>query len=909
MDKLKTNIREDVWISTLCGRCYALCGVRVHRVNGVAVKIEGETEHSRGSRGGLCAKGAAGLQVLYDPNRLNVPLRRTNPEKGHGVDPKWKEITWEEALDEIVPKIKSIFETNSEKLAITAGTMWQPWRISNALDMLGPVGRFTAGAGLHCGDGAHPVGGLTHGSWSIVPDFTNCNYAIYFGASKGHGSGHSAMVTARLVAEARARGMKLVVFDPLCNFAAGKATEWVPIVPGTDAAVVLAMCNVIVNDLGILDLPFLKLKTNAPYLIGPDMKYIRQKGPSRGLKRIRYGIRGDQDKGEEVEYIGDGDDNKPLVWDAAAGVPKAYDDPSIQDYALEGTFNVNGIECRPAFALIKEHLKGYSLEMASKVSTVPAQTIRRIATEFAREAKVGSTISIQGHNLPYRPVSAVVFRGGQGHENSYHTCFAVNLLSDLVGAVEVPGGTTGWPARTDGYPGTPDSFGLKWSVFKGVDGLLATERFGPYSGQLHPQHISGGYKEWPVELPSLKHKSDLTDIQPIGGSKYVTGGADRGEVWKKLGTKHDCEMLITVATNLAISTGEWEPIAEALKQIPFIVSFELFNSELTEGFADIVLPDVSYLEAEHWNVGLAQNFNHAWGMEDWCYHILQPVVEPIGQRRSSYDVGLEILDRLGKEWNRDLISELGQRINSKVPIRKEYALKPGERPTMPVVGDRVVKSIFGPEHDWAWFKEKGFISWPKQVDEAFWMWFLDLRVPIYLEHLAHMKDQVVQINEKTGLNMNVAQYTPLISWFPCTTHQINDGEYEFFCYSYRDVLHSGTMTMEQPWLDEASRMNPYTYSITMNLDSAHRKGIKDGDLVEVETYYGRKATGRIKLLEGQHPQTIGIAATAGHWAKGQPIAKGKGTNFDRLLPMDFEHMDPICGNIETSVKVRVNKIG
>jgi anaerobic selenocysteine-containing dehydrogenase len=63
----------------------------------VAVEIQGMSDSTFGAEGGLCSKGLSGLQVLYDPNRLNVPLRRTNPEKGIGVDPKWKEITWEEA--------------------------------------------------------------------------------------------------------------------------------------------------------------------------------------------------------------------------------------------------------------------------------------------------------------------------------------------------------------------------------------------------------------------------------------------------------------------------------------------------------------------------------------------------------------------------------------------------------------------------------------------------------------------------------------------------------------------------------------------------------------------------------------------------------------------------------------------
>ena len=99
----------------------------------------------------------------------------------------------------------------------------------------------------------------------------------------------------RLAADARVRGMKTVVFDPLCNFNSGKADEWIPIIPGTDLAVTLAMCNVIVNELGIWDEVFLKSKTNAPYLIGPDGRYVRDK-----------------------------ETGKPLVWDNNEGKAKVY---------------------------------------------------------------------------------------------------------------------------------------------------------------------------------------------------------------------------------------------------------------------------------------------------------------------------------------------------------------------------------------------------------------------------------------------------------------------------------------------------------------------------------------------------------------------------------------------------------
>ena len=65
------EIWEDVWIHTCCGGCYGTCGIKVHRVNGVPIAIEGEEGSTLGAEGGLCAKGVAQLQVLFDPNRRN----------------------------------------------------------------------------------------------------------------------------------------------------------------------------------------------------------------------------------------------------------------------------------------------------------------------------------------------------------------------------------------------------------------------------------------------------------------------------------------------------------------------------------------------------------------------------------------------------------------------------------------------------------------------------------------------------------------------------------------------------------------------------------------------------------------------------------------------------------------------
>ncbi|MBU2608059.1 MAG: molybdopterin-dependent oxidoreductase [Chloroflexi bacterium] len=883
----KTEIYEDVWIPSICSRCYANCGILVHRVNGVVVKIEGNPDTDMGSHGGLCAKGLAGLQVLYDPNRLNVPLRRTNPEKGLGVDPGWKEITWDEALDEIADRLKKIVEDDPRKLQLQYSAsrscyihglysllraLWNTSEPETAGYRYNGPNLNAGGGGLYCGQGAHELAGLVYASWSIVPDFKYCNYAIFFGSNKGTGSGHSSQMCMRLHADARVRGMKRVVLDPQCNFNSAKADEWVPIIPGTDLAVILAMCNIIINELGIWDAVFLKTKTNAPYLVGPDQRYVRDK-----------------------------ESGNPLVWDVEEEKAVPYNYRSIPDYAtactidyaLEGEYQVDGVSCHPTFQLIREHLRQYTPEMAAAASTVPVETIRRMAVEFAEAAQVGSTITIDGHQLPLRPVSAIIFRGGEAHENSFHTCFAVCLLNLIVGSADVPGGTLGWPATSLGYPGT-GKFNLP--LLAGEDGMLEVNHFGP---------LGAGLKRkgpWPAHMPEKKNHLTMTDIFPMAMHSFVPIGEDREEMAQKNEAPYRLEAIVAWASNSIMSMANQEKLAEAYKEIPFMVVSELWSTEMAEGFADILLPDTCYLEQESWTDGLGFNFNHPFGMEDWSFHVLQPVVPPQGQRRSFYEVMWEVAKRMGQK------EKLVEVINTIYAMDDEYKLKPEEELTPELMCDKMLQNYFGPEHDWEWFKKHGFISWPKKVEEAYWRYFVDTRVPVYMEHLVDTGEKMREITGEIGLDIDLNQYTPLCTWFPCSIHGVDSPEYDMYCYSYRDTLHTGSHTMEQPWLDEASNMNPYTYNITMNGETAARKGLKDGDLIELEAVAGYKVQGTLKTMEGQHPLTIGIAACSGHWGKGMPIALGKGTNFNTLMTFDMKHIDPLVLTTEMCARVKVSVV-
>ena len=169
-----------------CSLCYGNCSILAHNVDGAIVKIEGNPDSACGE-GRLCGKGTTGMMLLYDPNRVNVPMKRTNPVKGIGVDPQWVEISWDEALEIAVKKLKEVYAHDPRELwcqGTTTCAMENITGFATFAKAFGTDTRWAAGGGLHCGMGAHQLGGIMHASWSLVPDFKRCKYALYFGAQQ-----------------------------------------------------------------------------------------------------------------------------------------------------------------------------------------------------------------------------------------------------------------------------------------------------------------------------------------------------------------------------------------------------------------------------------------------------------------------------------------------------------------------------------------------------------------------------------------------------------------------------------------------------------------------------------------------------------------------------------------------------
>src|SRR3972149_1197038 len=113
--------RKEEWVPTACNLCvYGQCATLVHVVDGVAVKVEGNPNAPH-NMGLLCARGNSAIMDLYDPYRVKVPMKRTNPERGLDVDPRFVEITWEEALDIVTEGLRAIREEDPRQFLMNCG--------------------------------------------------------------------------------------------------------------------------------------------------------------------------------------------------------------------------------------------------------------------------------------------------------------------------------------------------------------------------------------------------------------------------------------------------------------------------------------------------------------------------------------------------------------------------------------------------------------------------------------------------------------------------------------------------------------------------------------------------------------------------------------------------------------------
>ncbi len=860
-EKAAYDPNEGEWIPTTCNMCFNNCSIKAHVVDGVVVELTGNPDSSIG-RGHICGKGAAGVMMLYDPNRITKPMKRTNPKKGFDEDPGWEEISWDEAYELVDTNVKAAIERSGPH-AVTGMSM--------VASQIGSLVRHTALGVIYgnaegscsdiCGAGVHQLEYFLTGTGNARPDYLNCNYVVQFGTNAGTATRHGFNMTAEIFADRRREGLRHVVFDPHMGAAGEKADLWVPIRPGTDAAAALAIANVLVEE-GLIDVEFLKTRTNSPSLV--DV----------ATGRILF----DEATG------------KSLYMDAD-GTPKTYD--VCADPQLEGAFEVNGKQCKTGFTLYKEHVAKYTPEYQEEITTVPAATIRRIAKELGEAACIGQTTTIDGIEMPYRPAAVDGFSGITRHKHAFHACWAVFTLNNLIGSTNAVGGFCGFDPICNGWADGNPNMAWKPGIWE-PEGLI---------------DCAGLLLAFPNSYYKKVYESDYTpttmgmmEIQPISEDNHFEHVA---QAHPELYHTQAAEVAFCYACNPIKWWGNYDEQAEIFKNYTYVVGIDMFLNE-SSYFYDVILPECCYLERTEPLPHASGNHRVIGGLHNpWTVPVWQKVVEPRDGAPSSWELFSELANRAGK--NAEFIATL----NMMFRVKEEYAVPLDQKLDVEAFADSVLKSNIDEEHDFAWLKEHGVYDHPRTVDEVYiWANGEPGRVPMYFDFMLEAKGKVEAKAAELGIPWETDDYQALPDWKPGCGHEITDPDYDILPVYHTDAINTDSWLMENPYVNEINEENPYGYTIEMNAATAATKGLATGDKVRLSTQEGVSVEGVLATSEGVHTECVSVIG--GHWgskSKYMPHALDKGVPVVHLVPGQTpERMDHVCSAFDQCIRVKIEKI-
>ncbi|HKX16776.1 MAG TPA: molybdopterin-dependent oxidoreductase [bacterium] len=398
-----------------CGFCIARCGTVATVEDGRFTRLDADPSHPTGLA--ICAKGRAAPEIVYHPERLTHPLRRTR-RKGD-PDPGWERISWNEALNLTAAAMREAAERyGPHAVAFTASSP-----STTAIgDSTGFIRRLANAFGTPnanitidiCGWGrafatryTYGVGSLGTSMGGAMPDIERSGVLILW----GYNPSFTRLSHATVIVPALKRGMRLIVVDPRRVGLANKADLWLRVRPGTDGALALGLANAMLER-GWYDRDFIRQWSNGPHLVRADTGRLlteRDLHPHGNVACL-------------------------LAWDSAAGRLVSYDtvagryNDGDADLALEGEYRVvttdGEVICHPAFELYRRLCKRYSPETVEAISWIP-------------RAQVEEAARLIWHA---RPASYYAWSGHEQHANVTQTARAMSLLYALTGSFDGPGG-------------------------------------------------------------------------------------------------------------------------------------------------------------------------------------------------------------------------------------------------------------------------------------------------------------------------------------------------------------------------------------------------------------------------------------------------------------------------------------
>ncbi|MGE0823474.1 MAG: molybdopterin-dependent oxidoreductase [Candidatus Binatia bacterium] len=416
-----TNHASRQRIHGYCGLCIARCGTVATVEGGRFTRLDPDPSHPTGQA--ICAKGRAAPELVYHPERLTYPLRRTRP-KG-AVDPGWERISWDAALDLTASAMRRIadqhgpeavaFSISSPSTTAIADSVGFIRRLMNAFGTPNGVTSLDV-----CGWGrgfatryVYGIGSVATGAGGAMSDIANTGCLILW----GYNPSVSRLTHATAAIEAQRRGMRLIVIDPRHAGLANKADVWLRGRPGTDGALALGLANLMIQN-GWYDADFIRAWSNGPLLVRADT----------GRMLTAH------------DLTPDGNPRHYLAWDAATAQAVTYDastgryNGNTTKLALDGEYRITTVQgevvCQPAFALYATLCRRYPPEVVEATCWIPRAQLEEAARLIWYS----------------RPVSYYAWSGHEQHANVTETARAMSLLYALTGCFDAPGGNVLLPA-------------------------------------------------------------------------------------------------------------------------------------------------------------------------------------------------------------------------------------------------------------------------------------------------------------------------------------------------------------------------------------------------------------------------------------------------------------------------------
>ncbi len=552
------------------------------------------------------------------------------------------------------------------------------------------------------------------------------------------------------------------------------------------------------------------------------------------------------------------DKNEPLVWDNAKKTAAPLADG--MDVALTGSFKVKGKTYRPSMQVLADQLKDHSAAKAEQICGVPAARIESLARELAETARIGATVMVDGQPTRYRPVAIHTFRGLSAKEFGVQNWRSGLLLQMLLGNLDAVGGL-----------------------------------------HLHGVYKKPGY----LEASKCEYPPNRVDLQESIYFPHATHNVCQQVAHtlldpKAYGLDYVPEMQIFYATNRPMSTSDPLKQFEAYAKT-YNVVIDLVQTELAQ-MADIVLPDLTYLESWHFaptrwtpnskHVAIRQPLTNAYNLPHDGWSIIWELAKRLGIR-DKYVEGINKKFKLGKkgpkmETGRDYTPREAVEIlwanNSDKPF--DYAIEHGIKGKHVDAAHRYLEGV-----------EKQF----KGVGKP--------KMHFYAEQLIDSFAKIEKtVKEKKVKNLDLKYYKMALSPLPLVAHASPKPHLEAKGYPFYLVTHKRMYrtqagnTSTNPILNRLGDSDENF--IVINPTAAKELGIADGDLVVVESRIG-KAQGKARYSEGVRPDTLAVSYHYGHFAKGLPDYAKKGVWINQVMEL---HSDVVSGmNSFNDTKCKVYK--